>query len=316
MIRIVQTLVAAPLLAAALTGPALADGVRIRDAAARLVVIPENRRDVSVSISGGDSRLPPLRTHVEGSTVVVDGGLERRIGGCGSVGVNVGWFHRRNGEGPSPVQRVEVRGIGPLSVERLPVITARVPMAAQVSAGGAVWGEVGPTDTLQLEASGCGDWRLADVRGALDISTAGAGDVTAHGAGGLRAHMAGSGDLGMGDVSRDAEIAMSGSGDVRLGKVGGRLNARIAGSGDVGVTRADGPIDAAIRGSGDMHIRDGASSTVAVSVAGSGDFSYGGVAGALNVQVAGSGDVSVARVTGPVAKSVSGSGDVHVGRGS
>ena len=315
MFRTILAFTIAPLLAMAVAAPALADGVRVHGAAARMVVIPENRRDVSVSISGGDSRLPTLRTHTEGNTVIVDGGLERRIAGCGSFGVNLGWFHRRAGEGPSPVQRVDVRGVGPLSVERLPVITVRVPMNADVSADGAVWGEVGPTDALRLDASGCGDWRLGDVRGPLDLSTSGAGDVSARNAGGLHAHMSGSGDLAMGDVARDAEVAMSGSGDVKLGRVGGRLNARVAGSGNVGVGRIDGPVDAAIRGSGDVRVHDGASPTVAVSVAGSGNFSYGGVAGTLNAQVAGSGDVTVARVTGPVAKSVAGSGEVHVGRG-
>ncbi len=309
--------VAAPLLIAApaFAAPSLADGVRIENAAARVIVIPEARGDVSVTTHGGDARLPQIRTRVEGGTVIVDGGLRNRIMSCGVINMNMGalFHHDRERGRPSPGQRVMIRGVGPLTLDHLPEITVHVPMSASVSADGAVWGEAGPSDALRLSASGCGDWRVGDVRGPLDVSTNGSGDVIARHAGGLHAQLSGSGDLAVGDVDRDANIAIAGSGDVLARRIGGRLQSRVNGSGDLKVARADGPIEAQIGGSGDLRIVEGRSPRVTVSVAGSGDFRFGGVAGALDATVAGSGDVYVGRVDGPVSKSVAGSGDIHIG---
>ena len=100
-IALVAAAAAAPLLFAA---PALADGVRIENAAARVTVIPEARRDVSVTTRGGDGRLPQIRTRVEGGTVVVDGGLRGRILSCGVINMNVGvlFHHDRDRGAPTP----------------------------------------------------------------------------------------------------------------------------------------------------------------------------------------------------------------------
>jgi hypothetical protein len=297
---------------------ALADGVQIRDAAARVVVLPEARRDVQVTTRGGDARLPPVRTRMEGDTVVVDGGLRNRIASCGwgwNTDISVIWRHPDPGpRGSHENQRVSIRGVGPLTVDQLPVITVRVPLSAHVAADGAVWGEVGPTDALSLEAAGCGDWRVADVRGRFSTATSGSGDVRARRAGSVQARLSGSGGLTLADVDRDADVSLSGSGDMRAGRIGGPAVLKIAGSGDIKAERIDGPVEARIGGSGAVHIRDGRTPRITVAVSGSGSFDYGGTARALDAQVAGSGDVSVARVDGPVTKAVAGSGEVRVGR--
>lgn len=306
--------VAAPVVALSAGAPAHADGVRIKDAAARVIVIPENRRDVQVSVSGGDARLPPIRIRREGDTVVADGGLDRRIAGCGSIGVNLAVFQRREDRRPSPIERVSIRGVGPLSIERLPVITVRTPMNAVVAAGGAVWGEIPQTASLRLSTAGCGDWRVGDVSGALDVSAAGSGGVVARRAGALAVRLSGSGDMVTGDIAGPAEMAVAGSGELRVGRVRDRMNARVSGSGEVTVASVNGPVQSLVRGSGSVRIREGRSPSVDVVVTGSGDFRFDGVAGALDAKVAGSGDVRVAAVTGPMRKSVAGSGEVHVGR--
>lgn len=263
-------------------------GVRVEHAAARMVVIPERREDVSVTVSGGDARLPDLHLHREGDTMVVEGGLERRVAGCGVIGVAWGDGAGRRGE------RVMIRGIGPLTVDRLPLITAHVPLDAKVAVSDAVFGSVGATRSLSLADTGCGDWTIADVSGAMQVATNGSGDVHAGSAGSVSA-------------------AISGSGDLTLRRAGA-LHVSVAGSGDVRAADVEGPVGAQISGSGDVRIADGRSPNLSVRIAGSGDFTYGGTAGALAAQVAGSGDIRVAHVTGPVSKSVVGSGDVTVGR--
>lgn len=264
-------------------------GVRIEHAAARVVVIPEARGNVSVTVQGGDARLPRPVVHTEGGVVVVDGGLEHRIGGCGGFGIVFG-----SGPHRDKTMRVMIRGVGPLTLDRLPVITARVPLDASVAAGDAVWGEVGATRSLSFANKGCGDWTVGDVKGPLTAALAGSGDLHGGSAGAVKAAISGSGDMSFRDI--------------------GGLEAAVSGSGDIRVRRVEGPFSAKIAGSGDITVDGGRAPNLAASVAGSGDVRFGGEAGAVAVRIAGSGDVRVAHASGPVSKSVVGSGDVIVGR--
>ena len=315
MIR--PALALAGLIAAAAAPPALAaPGVTVQNAAARMVVIPEARCDVRVDIQRGpDARIPMPVVRREGERLVVDGGLRGRIGGCGTIGVDFRVFGGGRRDEPNPhVQRVMVRGIGPLTLDRLPVITARVPMRAAVAAGDAVFGKVGLSDALALASNGCGDWIVADVAGPLEIAGHGSGDVHAGRAGVLHAALSGSGDLEMEDVAGEAAIATHGSGDTKLGRVGRGLSLELAGSGDLEAAGVDGPIASRQSGSGDVEIRGGRSPNVAVSTSGSGGFAFKGEADAVSAQSSGSGDIEVAHASGPVSKSHSGSGDIDIGR--
>ncbi len=312
---------AAPLLATAAlaavlaaAAPALAaPGVQVENAAARLVVIPEARSDVSVTVTRSSMDLPLPQIRREGDRMVVDGGLRGRINGCGSVNMNIfGAMRHRPGE-PSPGQRVNIRGIGQVPVERLPVITVHVPLDASVAAADAVWGEVGPTDRLHLAKAGCGDFRVADVRGDFDLASNGSGDTAIGRAGRVRAQLSGSGDLTGADVGGDVDLNIAGSADARFARVGGGVAVAIAGSGDLKAAEIHGPLNVTLAGSGGVRIDGGRAPSAAVRVTGSGDVNFGGEAGSLSVQSYGSGDIHVARVTGPVAKVVHGSGEITIG---
>ncbi|MFX9181041.1 hypothetical protein ABTN76_20025, partial [Acinetobacter baumannii] len=85
---------------------------------------------------------------------------------------------------------------------------------ARVGGSGAVFGEVSSSNSLDISNAGCGDWRVADVRGPLRLSMAGSGDVHAGSAG-------------------EAHVSISGSADVALGPVNGVLETRTSGSGDI-----------------------------------------------------------------------------------
>ncbi|KRA57195.1 hypothetical protein ASD89_05695 [Caulobacter sp. Root656] len=262
-------------------GAAAADpSVKIKDAVARVVVVPEARGDVKVEFLTTNKSLP-LDIRKNGSDVTVDGGLRRnRINGCNTVmGKTV----------------VHVRGVGDVKWEDIPQIVVRVPMDAEVSAAGAVFGSVGRTDHLELSNAGCGDWTVANVRGKLELSQAGSGDTKAGSAG-------------------SAEINIAGSGDVKTQEIGGDLEVNIAGSGGVTAASVNGKLEANIAGSGDVTVNGGRSRSVEVSIMGSGNVDFGGEADTAEVSVAGSGDVHIAKVNGPVHKSVAGSGEVNIGR--
>jgi hypothetical protein len=286
---IIRTFPAAAFCAAlAATAAAAQPALHIEHAAARVIVIPEARGDVVYTIQPGHAGLPPLQARRDGGVIVLDGGLEQRSGLFG--------LHRgANCQGSGDHARVRIPGHGDVAFQDLPVITAHTPLNVRLTVGEAVFGEVGPSQSLDLANAGCGDWRVGDVRGPATFSLAGSGDVRARNTG-------------------EAMVRISGSSDVYLGAVQGALDARVSGSGDVRAASVAGPLTAKISGSGDVTIDGGVSPSVMASIAGSGDLKFRGTAGALSASIAGSGDVDVARVTGAVSKRIAGSGDVNVGR--
>lgn len=257
-----------------------APGVKIKDAVARVVIIPENRSDVKVEFLTTNPSLP-LTVRQNGDEVIVDGDLRmNKINGCNS----------RNGK-----TWVKVRGVGEVSYDNFPQVAVRVPMDARVQAGGAVFGDIGRSDSVKLGNAGCGDWTIANTKGKLEVAQAGSGDTK-------------TGSAGV------AEISIAGSGDVSTQAVAGDLEVNIAGSGDVSVASIAGKLDGNIAGSGNISVAGGRSRMVDISVMGSGDVAFNGEADEVDVSVAGSGDVRIAKVNGPVKKHVAGSGDVIIGQ--
>jgi hypothetical protein len=271
-------LVSAGALAIAPAGLA-APTLDLRGAAVRLVVIPEARSDIQVSLTRVSSVLP-LRIHTFGRNVFVVGDVAHRVHSCVGVG---------------PRRGVGVWGRGDIPYGELPMLVARTPMDVKITAGDAVFGDVGRSATLDLTNRGCGDWTVANVSGLARIDQTGSGDTRAGGAG-------------------QADLNVAGSGDISLQAVRGGVTAVSTGAGDITLASMRGPFNARIAGSGDVKVKSGEATDVNAEVAGSGNVDFGGVARALHASIAGSGDISVARVDGPVTKHVFGSGEVTVGR--
>lgn len=279
--RLSMTLLAAT---AALTGALAAAGVasaaevEIKDAVARVTVIPENRSDIKVEIIQPNARLP-LEVRTRGGQTIVDGDLDRKIRNCSGSGEN---------------RTVEVRGVGDVAWREMPQIVVRTPRDARVEAGGAVFGAVGRSASLTLSNAGCGDWTVGNVEGAMKIRQAGSGDTRTGSAGSVSLRVAGSGDVATADVRGAADID-------------------IAGSGSVAVRSVQGSLEVSIAGSGDVTVAGGRATTMNVSIAGSGDVDFRGTADSLKARIAGSGDVRAREVKGEVSKSIMGSGAVTVG---
>lgn len=274
--RLLTVSIAAGLALAA--GAAQAASVEVKDAVVRVVVIPEARSDIKVEVLTRHPNLPlEVRTH--GDRVVVDGGLDRRIRSC---------------HGAAGKASVTVSGMGDVDWDEMPQIVIRTPKDTVLQTGGAVFGSIGRTQSLEFSNAGCGDWTVANVQGKL------------------RFNQAGSGDARMGSAG-EASVRIAGSGDVDLQVVRGRLEVDLAGSGDVDVAQAAGPVDVKIAGSGDVKVGSGSAGDLTVTVAGSGNVDFGATARSLKARVVGSGDVRVKAVTGTVEKTVLGSGAVRIG---
>jgi len=288
---------AAPILAIAASILAMAGAARaapsvsIEDAAARVVVIPEARQDVQVTITR-TNRDMPLYVSREGDRTIVSGGREghRRWLGFWFGGWGWGpWCSGRDGG-----VRIHLRHRRWTDLQNLPEVVVRAPMDARVSASGAVFGSVGRSDSLTLSNAGCGDWTVANVKGALEVNDAGSGDVRAGAVGALTVHSAGSGDVSARSAVGPVEIRISGSSDASIGQVNGSL-------------------DVAISGSGDVRVAGGDVSTMIVRISGSGGVDFGGSAHDVDAAISGSGNVRVGKALGPVRQHVSGSGNVEIG---
>lgn len=278
------------------TGPKLL----VKGAAARIEIIPEDRTDIVATLSPS-AKVPAPVVRAEGQTLVIDGGLHRRIRSCG-------------GRGPTGPGAVTINGIGKVNQADLPAITIRAPRAlvAEIANAGAT--RIGALASGDIDFEGCGDNFIGPVTGDLSVALEGSGDVDFGTVGGrLLAQLDGSGDIRGGAVRRDAVLNLDGSGDVRVESVGGSLAAQLDGSGDIVVATINGPAQLGVDGSGDVLVRGGTAPQLQARVDGSGDVSFLGVAGDVDARVDGSGDVRVTRATGRVNKSKGGSGDISVG---
>lgn len=265
---------------AAIFAPSAAQAatIEIEDAVARVTVVPENRSDIKIEVISPNSKLP-LTVRTAGDRTILDGDLHRRIRSCRSTGER---------------SAVHVRGVGEIGWAEMPQVVIRTPRDVKVEAGGAVFGSVGRSASLELGNAGCGDWTIANVEGSARVSQAGSGDTRMGSSGALRVRVAGSGDVAAADVR-------------------GGLDVSIAGSGSASIRSVNGPLDVSIAGSGDVDIGGGRATAMKVSVAGSGDVAFGGTADSLRARIAGSGDVHAREVKGDISKSIMGSGSVRVG---
>lgn len=265
--------------AAALSaGAANAASVEIRDAAARVTVVPQDRTDVRVEMVRINPELP-LRVSVSGDRTVIDGDLDRRIQDCDDM---------------DDKANVRVRGVGRVKYDQLPQVVIYTPRNVDVSAGGAVQGSIGRSANLRLKNSGCGAWTIADVAGTAEV------------------HQSGAGDVRMGAADK-LDVRLSGAATIHATRVREDFDAHLSGAGGVNVDQMSGDMDARVSGVGHVRVADGQARLVRASVSGIGQVNFGGEARDLDASISGLGSIRVKEVTGSISKSVSGGGSVRVG---
>jgi hypothetical protein len=267
----------AALAAIAAAGAANAASVEIRDAVARVTVIPEDRNDVKVEFLTTNADLP-LQVRTVGGETVIDGDLDRRITNC----------HRKQDS-----YAAYVRGVGRIAYDNVPQVVIRTPKAVEVRSNGVVFGTVGRSASLELHNSGCSDWTIADVAGDVTIQDSGAGSVK------------------MGQAGR-LDLRLSGAGDIHVTRIRQALAASLSGVGSVGIDELTGSMDAKVSGVGKIRVADGHAGAVRASVSGMGSVEFGGAAESLDASISGLGNIRVKHVNGSVSKSVTGGGHVSI----
>jgi hypothetical protein len=280
-----KTALAAAVLGLTVTGAAAAQAagptVRLDHLAARVILIPEARANISAEVrNSGRGGLAKPALSISGQTLIVSGGLSRAdLSNCrahSGHGVSLGFFRH-------------------IAEADLPVVTLRVPMDVTVEADGAVEAEVsGTLHSLTVAERACGDWTIGDVSDRLDYDLQGRGDVRAGSAG-------------------SATLELQGLGDLHLHAAGG-LNVSMQGMGGVTVDQVNGPVHASLQGMGDLHIKGGHATEFTADLEGMGGIQFGGVADTVDASASGMGDIHVARATGEVRTRQSGFARVSVGK--
>jgi hypothetical protein len=268
----------AALAAIATAGSAGAASVDIRDAVARVTVIPEDRNDVKVEFLTTNADLP-LQVRTIGGETIIDGDLDRRITNC----------HRKQES-----YAAYVRGVGRIAYNNIPQVVIRTPRAVEVSSNGVVFGTVGRSASLDLRNSGCSDWTIADVAGDATIQDSGAGSVK------------------MGQAGR-LDLRLSGAGEIHVIRLRQGLEASLSGVGSVNIGDLAGSVDAKVSGVGKIRVADGHAGAMRASVSGMGSVEFDGAAESLDASISGLGNIRVKHVNGSVSKSVTGGGHVTIG---
>ncbi|MBI3437094.1 MAG: DUF2807 domain-containing protein [Proteobacteria bacterium] len=275
--------------AATFTGEEL----RFKYLAAHVTITPEDRQDISIEITNpGHAPMPTVVR--DGEDIVVDGHLANRVD-CDDAG------------------GADLRGYSRVALADLPQIVVHAPRTLHVDFDGAGLAEVGPSQSLHLEVSGCGSANAADVAGALGVDVRGSGHVQAGAAHGLNANIMGSGGLTTGAIADSADVSVFGSGSVTVASLTGTLKSSSHGSGDINVLT--GTITTAefeTFGSGGANV-SAPIQHLRASIHGSGDIEVNGAVGDVDAAIYGSGAVHATSITGAIHKQTMGSGDVTSG---
>ena len=276
--RLAIALAAAAMGLAAAGAAAAAPSVEIRDAVARVTVVPEDRTDVKVDVLTSNAALP-LDIRTSAGRTVIDGNLRHRIRDC------------RN-RSDHPGTRVE--GVGEVTYDNMPQLVIHTPRAVSLSTNGVVYGSIGRSASVELENSGCSGWTLADVAGEATLHESGAGSVRMGASGRLALHISGAGSVHATQVRDGLEATLSGAGGVRIDDL-------------------RGPVMAHVSGTGRINVAQGHATAIQASVSGVGGVDFGGDAQTLDASISGLGGIRVKAVSGSVTKSVSGIGRVTIG---
>ena len=282
-------------------GSACAADLEIRNTALRVVVIPEARSDVSVTVLKTNSRLPIRVAKDLSGRTIIEGAQ---------------WF----GPFSQPIWcdagGVRLWGAGHIDTADLPQILVRMPLEARVSSGGGVFGAISRADRLNLGVSGCGEWTVGNVQGRLALDDSGSARLRTGTAGQMALRVSGSGDIATHAVAGglDAED-VSGSGEITIEQASGLVRVRGSGSGDLVVNGGQASrLDVDVSGSGAVQFK-GAVQDLAGGSSGDGQIVTGPVTRSLSVDISGSGDMAVEQASGTVRARISGAGTLKIAGG-
>lgn len=267
-------------IAAALAGQATAAELVFRDAVARVVVIPEARSDIQVEVQQGRNGAPAVQVSRSADSVTVYG--DSRTRQCNSDGDGGGW--------------VKLRGGPRIDMDDAAVVTIRAPLSLRISGGGPVWGQVGRTENLSIDQTGCASWTIANVAGTLETELTNGASVR-------------------GGTAGTARLGATNGGAVRIVQAG-KLDARATNGGAVKAGAVSGEVNANASGGGVVSIEGGATRVLTGNAHGGAVIKHGGRVGELSIAANGGSSIKVAQASHVLTSSRDTGSVVSVGDGA
>jgi len=175
-----------------------------------------------------------------------------------------------------------------------------------------IFGDVETIGSAHLHIGSCGDLKLGDVTGQLDLSVSGSSDVILGNAGVSDISVSGAGDVTAKNLAQ-AVIDVSGSGDVSLGDISGSTNIESSGAGDIEIESVTGEkLSIDVSGSSDVTIQSGNVETLHIEASGASDVTYNGSSIDAEARASGASDIYIHNPSGHLRTSDSGAADVNV----
>ena len=267
--------------------------VTLRNLRAEVDIIPEARADIDVVVKARGGDTPPTVTTV-GDKVTIEGDRQtgRRVY---RVSYNLD-------------RRMDVEAMRRRShVDRphdpdLMLITLRTPMKVKVKSNALVFGHVGPSQSVDINDSGDGEWRVDAVSQDLTVTGGGGADFFLSTSRTASIDLLGTGNVSLGDTDR-LYVGHFGSGDITAGSVALDADLSISGVGDVTARAAFGRLRVLITDAGNLRVREGDLAKLTVrTIDGVGGVDFGGAVKDLDVDIGTRTQVHVHRVTGAVRK--------------
>ncbi len=194
-----------------------------------------------------------------------------------------------------------------------------------------VFGQIGNVGSADLELRSCGDLKLGNVAGTLDLKLSGSSDLDMGNAGAAKIVISGSGDVeaqkfgpttltisGSGDVELDsiegdATLKSSGSGDISIGDIRGNLDYIGGGSSDLEIASVMGDtVFLRSSGSGDVEVDDGNVTSAEIIASGASDIEFLARSVDAKVKASGASDITLLQPSGNLAQSDSGASHITV----
>ena len=264
----------------------------LKNVRADVEIIPENRSDVSVDVQvNGSTDAQPVVTRI-GNVVTITGDVE-----TGRQAFRVSFNLARNMDVAATKRRLHIPY---MRRSGLILIVVHAPLRVKVKSNAEVFGHIGPSQSVDINDIGEGEWHVDPVEQDIRVSGGGKTDFYLSTSRSVSLDLLGTGSVKLGDT-QSLFSSQYGSGDVIASRVYKEVNLNISGIGDFFGQYVSGSTRILIADAGNARIDDASISKLIVrSLDGVGTVKIGGTVNDVDVNIGTSTKVTLHKVTGTV----------------
>ncbi len=281
-----------------------ADRLQLKNLRANVEIIPENRSDVRVDVdmNGSSDKAPEITC--SGATLVVAGTLP-----TGRKTFRVSFNLDRRMDIDKSRQMSRTHRDHPAG---LPNLVIHTPMKVSLKSSAYVFGHIGPSQSVRIDDSGEGEWRIDAVSQDASVNGGGATDFYMSNSGSANIDLLGTGNVTLGDT-QTIWSSQWGSGDVTVNKVVRDADIELSGIGDFKARNVSGKMRVLIDDAGGVAVQDGDVDVLRVrTLDGIGAVRFGGTVKDADINIGTSTKVSIHKLTGSLKKTTRQAASVEI----